>query len=86
MKIERAAVLGSGIMGPGIALGFALGGVDVKIIDIDAPALERGKTYIRQSLDLFIEKELVPLGDKEKITNRIFTTTNLDKGWKAATS
>jgi 3-hydroxybutyryl-CoA dehydrogenase len=80
MKIERAAVLGSGIMGPGIALVFAVGGLNVKIIDMDAAALERGKAYIEQSLDLLIQKEMIPAPEKEGLKSRISATTDLEKG------
>jgi 3-hydroxyacyl-CoA dehydrogenase len=83
MEIKRAAVLGSGVMGPGIALSFAIGGVEVSLIDLDAQALKKGWTYIDQSLDLFVQKKVIPLSEKEGIRKRIDTTTDLNKGVQA---
>ena len=43
---ERVAVIGAGQMGNGIAHVFAQSGFDVTMIDVAAPALERGKATI----------------------------------------
>jgi len=80
MQIEKATVLGSGMMGPGIALGFAMGGVKVNLMDVDSNALMEGLNYVDQSLDLFIQKDMVKAKDKQEIKARISTTTKLEKG------
>jgi len=80
MQIKKAAVLGSGVMGPGIALGFAIGGVKTNLMDVDSKALERGLSYVDQSLDLFIQKGMVKATDKKRIKSRISSTNNLDEG------
>ena len=80
MQIKKAAVLGSGVMGPGIALGFAMGGVQANLMDVDSKALERGLSYVDQSLDLFIRKGMVKAADKKRIKSRISSTNNLDEG------
>ena len=80
MEIKKAAVLGSGVMGPGIALGFAMGGVKANLMDVDSKALERGLSYVDQILDLFIQKDMVKAADKERIKSRISTTTQLEEG------
>lgn len=44
--VKRAAVLGAGTMGTGIAMSFANAGIPVRIIETDAAALERGQKRI----------------------------------------
>ncbi len=49
-KVERAAIIGAGTMGSGIAISFANAGIPVSIIDLAPEALQRGldtvaKTY-----------------------------------------
>lgn len=83
MEIKKAAVLGSGVMGPGIALSFALGGVEVSLIDLDPRALEKGLEYINQTLDLFAQKNVIQPSEKERVKKRIATTMDLKKGVEA---
>ena len=45
--IRRAAVIGAGTMGGGIAMSFANAGIPVALLDASAPALERGLAQIR---------------------------------------
>ena len=44
--VNRAAVLGAGTMGTGIAMSFANAGIPVRIIETDQAALERGQKRI----------------------------------------
>ncbi len=83
MEIKKAAVLGSGVMGPGIALSFALGGVEASLIDLDPRALEKGLEYIDQTLDLFAQKNVIQPSEKERFKKRIATTMDLKKGVEA---
>jgi len=46
-KVERAAVLGAGTMGGGIAMCFANAGIPVRVIETDQAALERGLARVR---------------------------------------
>lgn len=55
-QIERAAVLGAGTMGHGIAQVCAQAGIAVVLFDVDGAALERGLAGIRKSLDKAVEK------------------------------
>ena len=46
VAIRRTAVIGSGTMGVGIAIALADAGINVRLIDADSGALERGMTKI----------------------------------------
>jgi 3-hydroxybutyryl-CoA dehydrogenase len=60
MEIKRIAIIGSGIMGSGVAQVSAVAGYDVVLQDINDKALERAKSGI--------EFSLTKLADKGKIT------------------
>ena len=51
MPIDTIAVIGSGIMGRGIAYAAAVGGFRTILHDVSADALERALTHIRRDLD-----------------------------------
>ena len=51
MPIETIAVIGSGIMGRGIAYAATRGGFRTILHDVSADALERALTTIRRDLD-----------------------------------
>ena len=63
---ERVAVIGAGQMGNGIAHVFAQSGFDVTMIDVAAPALERGKATIASNLDRQIKKGSLQASDKTR--------------------
>jgi len=68
---ERVAVIGAGQMGNGIAHVFAQSGFDVTMIDVAAPALERGKATIASNLDRQIKKGSLQASDKDAILGRL---------------
>jgi 3-hydroxyacyl-CoA dehydrogenase len=47
---SRAAVIGTGMMGPGIAVSFALGGLDAAIVSRDPAGAESGLEKARRQL------------------------------------
>jgi 3-hydroxybutyryl-CoA dehydrogenase len=49
--IESVAVVGSGLMGRGIAHAAALGGFRTALHDVSGPALEEALAQIRRDLD-----------------------------------
>jgi len=59
--IEHVGVVGAGTMGHGIAQVAAQAGYRVTLVDVSAPALERGVAQV--------EKSLAKLADKGKISN-----------------
>jgi 3-hydroxyacyl-CoA dehydrogenase len=54
--VRRAAVLGSGIMGGGIAMALANAGVSVIVKDANPEALDRGMKTIRQNYEVSVSK------------------------------
>ena len=79
-EIKKAMVVGSGIMGPGVALGFALGGLDVAVTDIDEGALDKGRETIDNALSLFKSRGLLPEGETPSdIVNRIEFTGDMSQ-------
>ncbi len=76
-RLGKVAVVGAGTMGNGIAQAFAAAGSEVDLIDIDAPALERGLATIRDSLGRFVKKATLDQADAEATLKRIRPSTGL---------
>jgi 3-hydroxybutyryl-CoA dehydrogenase len=81
---ERVAVIGAGQMGNGIAHVFAQSGFDVTMIDVAAPALERGKSTIASNLDRQIKKGSLQATEKDAILGRIATSQAFDAATDAS--
>lgn len=58
-KIERIAVVGSGLMGHAIALDFSLGGYEVIMNDKDEISLQRAMEEVRSDLDRMAQMKMV---------------------------
>ncbi|QHJ11365.1 3-hydroxybutyryl-CoA dehydrogenase [Paraglaciecola mesophila] len=69
-QVKSVAVIGAGIMGEGIAQGFAQAGIQVSVFDNNHEALTKCKQNIANNIDAFIDYELVS-ESKETITARI---------------
>ena len=76
MTIEKVLVIGSGLMGAGIAQVCAQVGIQVFLIDISQEILNRALKNIAWSVGKFIEKGKVTEG-LETIMNRIRISTDL---------
>ncbi|MET9022895.1 3-hydroxyacyl-CoA dehydrogenase family protein [Actinopolymorpha sp. NPDC004070] len=74
---RTVAVVGSGLMGSGIAQVAATAGWQVILRDVADEALERGTAGIRRSLETFARKGKLPEEGVEAILERITTTTDL---------
>jgi 3-hydroxybutyryl-CoA dehydrogenase len=74
----RLAVIGSGLMGSGIAQVSAQAGWHVTMRDIDEASLDRGTAAIRNSLERFAAKGRIAQEDIEATLDRITPTTDLD--------
>ena len=79
----RLAVIGSGLMGSGIAQVSAQAGWQVTMRDIDDASLNRGVAAIRESLSRFAAKGKIAEEDVEATLGRITTTTDLDAAAEA---
>jgi 3-hydroxybutyryl-CoA dehydrogenase len=79
----RLAVIGSGLMGSGIAQVSAQAGWHVTMRDVDEPSLNRGLTGIKDSLGRFAAKGRISTDDVEATLSRITTTTDMDAAAEA---
>jgi 3-hydroxyacyl-CoA dehydrogenase len=69
--IKRAAVIGAGTMGGGIAMGLANAGYEVKILDISHEALEHGLARVRSNYATSIARGSVPQATVDAALARI---------------
>lgn len=65
-RIERAAVIGAGTMGAGIAVCLLNAGIPVWLIETDAAALARGVERIAGIFDAQVEKGRLDAGERER--------------------
>jgi 3-hydroxybutyryl-CoA dehydrogenase len=76
--VQRAAVVGAGQMGNGIAHVFATSGHAVTMIDVSADALTRGRDTIAKNLDRQVKKGALEAAAAEAALGRISTATSLE--------
>ena len=78
MSIQRAGVIGAGLMGSGIAQACAASGIDVTMVDVNDAAIQRGMDAISRSMDRLVKSEKLKPGDKDAALARIKGTTRYD--------
>jgi enoyl-CoA hydratase/3-hydroxyacyl-CoA dehydrogenase len=76
-QINKITVLGSGIMGHGIAQISAMNGYDVVLRDIEEKFLDNAMSKIRWSLDKMVEKNKINKQESDKIHGRIRPVVDL---------
>jgi 3-hydroxybutyryl-CoA dehydrogenase len=76
--VKRAAVVGAGTMGNGIAHVFAQHGWQVSLIDSAAPALEKATATIRGNLERQVKKGTLSSDAPAEVLGRIATGTSLE--------
>ena len=76
--LARAAVVGAGQMGNGIAHVFATSGHAVTLIDVNAEALAKGRDTIAKNLDRQMKKGAIEASAADAALARITTSTSLD--------
>jgi 3-hydroxybutyryl-CoA dehydrogenase len=72
--LEKLAVIGSGVMGRGIAYVAALGGFHVFLHDVSHENLDKAKLYIEQEMTKSAEKGFLKREQVAALQNMIFTT------------
>ena len=77
MDIESIGIVGAGQMGNGIAHVCALAGYDVRLNDVDAAALEKGRATIERNLARQVDRGKVDAGDRDAALARIRDTSTL---------
>jgi enoyl-CoA hydratase/3-hydroxyacyl-CoA dehydrogenase len=76
---NKITVLGSGIMGHGIAQVSAMAGYNVTLRDIDLPLLNKALEKVKWSLSKLVEKQKITEKESETILNRISLELNLER-------
>lgn len=82
MTIDSIAVIGSGIMGHGIAQVAATAGLSVQLNDISEEFLAKARANIDKSLDGGIKRGKITADDKTAILGRITFETDIAKAVK----
>jgi len=77
MKIEKVAVIGAGVMGKGIAHICAIGGFEVKLMDVSMGILEKSLKIIEQNLQKGIDRGKLKAEEKDIVLSRIAYMTDL---------
>ena len=78
MTQQRAAVIGAGTMGNGIAHVFAQHGWDVALIDTVPSALERAMSTVKSNLERQVKKGSLPSEAVGQVLGRITPASGLD--------
>ena len=76
-EIKRAAVIGGGTMGNGIAQVLSMCGIETRLYDISQEFVDRGVAKVRANLDKGVEKGKVDAAARDAALARLFGTTDL---------
>jgi len=82
--INKITVLGSGVMGHGIAQVSAMAGYNVVLRDIEQSFLDKAMEKIKWSLSKLVEKQKLSQADADKIFARIMPVVDLKQALKGA--
>src|SRR5918996_1128166 len=82
--INKITILGSGIMGHGIAQVSAMAGYNVALRDIEQSFLDRAMEKIKWSLNKLVEKQKLSQTEADKIFARITPVVDLEQALKGA--
>ena len=83
-SINKITVLGSGIMGHGIAQVSAMAGYNVTLRDIDQSFLDKAMEKIKWSLNKLVEKQKITTNQVEDILGRILPVVDLREALRGA--
>ncbi|MBI1958072.1 MAG: enoyl-CoA hydratase/isomerase family protein, partial [Candidatus Rokubacteria bacterium] len=77
--IGRAAVIGAGTMGGGIAMNFANAGIPVRVLEMSQEALDRGLAVVRKNYAATVEKGRLSQADMDRRMSLIGGTLSYDE-------
>ncbi len=77
MKIKHILVVGSGIMGSGIAYASAIGGFETTIFDVSKGSLEKAKDYHQKMLQKGVDRNKITEETKVSASHNFNYVTNL---------
>lgn len=75
--IKKVAVMGAGVMGPGIAQIMALAGAGATMYDISPEALEKAKSTLRRNCETYVEEGMLQAERVEGLCGMVEYTTDL---------
>ena len=78
MSITTVGIVGAGTMGNGIAQACAVSGINVVMVDIAQPAVDKGLATVGKSLDRLLQKEKITEAYKAAALGRIKGSTSYD--------
>jgi 3-hydroxybutyryl-CoA dehydrogenase len=80
MIYKKAAVIGAGVMGTGVAQNLAQNGLETVLVDVAEPALAKARAAIFNAVRFagMMQRESPPT-DPESVVSRITFTTDLDR-------
>ncbi len=81
-SINKITILGSGVMGHGIAQVSAMAGYNVTLRDIEQSFLDKAMEKIKWSLSKLVEKEKLSRTEAEEIFDRIAPVVDLKQALK----
>jgi 3-hydroxybutyryl-CoA dehydrogenase len=82
--IKKIAIIGSGTMGPGIALDFAKGGYDVTLVARRQASLDQAKAVIHENVTTLVKNDVVKQGDVAAIEGRVSYGLSIDDAAREA--
>ncbi|TLS38100.1 3-hydroxyacyl-CoA dehydrogenase [Pseudalkalibacillus caeni] len=82
--VHNMVVVGSGVMGRGIAYVGALGGMEVKLVDINRNALESARDELEKIFQKGIEKGKITNEQRSAASSRLSYESNLEEAVKDA--
>lgn len=82
MNIKNITVLGSGIMGHGIAQVSAMAGYNVILRDVEQQFLDKAMEKIKWSLDKLVSKQKISKEEADKVLSRIIPKVDLVESLK----
>ncbi|NOT30854.1 MAG: 3-hydroxyacyl-CoA dehydrogenase family protein [Planctomycetes bacterium] len=83
-SVTRAAVLGSGTMGHGIAQALAMAGIRTRVYDVQEAALAEARARVRANLEQGVEKGKVSAGARDAALAALEFTTDLARATDGA--
>jgi enoyl-CoA hydratase/3-hydroxyacyl-CoA dehydrogenase len=83
-KINQITVLGSGIMGHGIAQISAMAGYNVNLRDIEQTFLDKAMDKIKWSINKLVDKQKITPIEADNIINRIHPVVDLEQSLKSS--